>query len=171
MRQANFFLCAFPALREPSGSFDEYREANADDAAVFRGQTKEMFAGVLRVVRGCSPEGNAVFVIRGCLPKSVDLYPGGYNEAGIKIGPIFPHDPVFAPEASFTSSWPSFRRHGSPGSSFADCRPFRLSWIYSNNTNRPIFLHEGRKGRREIHEHRAGLGGLGVKGISLGCLL
>ena len=51
MRQANFSLCAFPALREPSGSFDEYREANADDAAVFRGLGIGLFVDVQLFVR------------------------------------------------------------------------------------------------------------------------
>lgn len=60
------------------------RKAHADDATVFRGQTKDLFAGVFRVVRRRSLEGKRGFSVCRCLPKSVDLYPGGYNETGIK---------------------------------------------------------------------------------------
>ena len=80
-----FFLCASAPLRERCSPDEPGAETYSDDAAVLRGEAKEMFAGVSRFVHRCSLEGNVHFCVRAGLPKNANLYPDGYNKVGIKI--------------------------------------------------------------------------------------
>ena len=73
----------YPLLNTSAAS--HVRKTHSDDATVFRGQEKGLFADVCLIVRRCFSEEKSIFGVRRCSPKNADLYPPGYNDAGIRI--------------------------------------------------------------------------------------